>query len=241
MDSRVRKPPRGPSRSRGTNNRTGALIALAATLLTLVASSFVATSMSVGAPSESARLTAGTPSGPLHATIRRTSHGIPHIVGDSIKNVAFGYGYAFAEDNICVIAREYVKVNGELSRYFGPDGSYSQGGNGASQTNLDSDFFFQRIKDRGTIEALLELPPPRGPRPELKDGVRGFVAGYNKYLRETGVDNLPDPSCRGAEWVGASTSSACWRARESRSRASPAPSRPLAQGRRLPPLLSSRR
>ena len=43
--------------------------------------------------------------------------------------------------------------------------------------------------------------PPLGPRPEIKDGVRGYVAGYNRYLRETGVDNIPDPACRGKEWV----------------------------------------
>ncbi len=29
----------------------------------------------------------------------------------------------------------------------------------------------------------------------------GYVAGYNKYLADTGVENLPDPRCRGAEWV----------------------------------------
>ena len=31
--------------------------------------------------------------------------------------------------------------------------------------------------------------------------MRGYVAGYNRYLRETGVDNIPDPRCRGAAWV----------------------------------------
>jgi acyl-homoserine-lactone acylase len=142
----------------------------------------------------------GSDSG-LHATIRRTSHGIPHVLANDFASAGFGYGYAFAQDNLCVLAREYVKVNGEQSRYFGPDGSYSQGGNGATANNLNSDFFFQRIKDAGKIEDLLALPPPRGPRQEIKEGVRGFVAGYNKYLRETGVDNLPDSSCRGEPWV----------------------------------------
>ncbi len=35
----------------------------------------------------------------------------------------------------------------------------------------------------------------------MREGVRGYVAGYNRYLAETGVANLPDPRCRGAEWV----------------------------------------
>ena len=31
--------------------------------------------------------------------------------------------------------------------------------------------------------------------------MRGYVDGYNRYLRDTGVANLPDPTCRGKEWV----------------------------------------
>jgi acyl-homoserine-lactone acylase len=108
-----------------------------------------------------------------------------------------------------VLADIYVTVDGERSRYsgssplgsFGPDGSWAQGGNGVSPNNLNSDFFFQRIKDRGTIERLLAQAPPNGPRPEIKEAVRGYVAGYNRYLRDTGVDNLPDPTCRGKPWV----------------------------------------
>ena len=37
--------------------------------------------------------------------------------------------------------------------------------------------------------------------PEIKEAVRGYVDGYNDYLRETGVDRIPDPACRGKEWV----------------------------------------
>ena len=31
--------------------------------------------------------------------------------------------------------------------------------------------------------------------------MRGYVAGYNKWLAETGVDNITDPRCQGAGWV----------------------------------------
>ena len=60
----------------------------------------------------------------LDATIRRDSHGIPHILADDFAGLGFGYGYAFAQDNICTIAETYVTVSAERSRYFGPDGSY---------------------------------------------------------------------------------------------------------------------
>ena len=100
-----------------------------------------------------------------------------------------------------MLAETYVTVNAERSRYFGPDASYTQGGNGATQTNLNSDFFYQRIKDSGAIADLLALEPPRGPRPEIKEAVRGYVAGYNRWLRDTGVDNIADPRCHGEPWV----------------------------------------
>jgi acyl-homoserine-lactone acylase len=157
-------------------------------------------------------LTAATPASAApayHAEIKRDKHGIPNITGDNIGDVGFGYGYAFAEDNICDIAESYVTVRGQRSRYtgdsiqgsFGPDGSYLQAGNGFVAHNQQSDFFYQRIIDNHTVENLLAQPPPNGPVPEIKQGVDGYVAGYNKYLKGTGVNNLPDPRCRGAQWV----------------------------------------
>ena len=31
--------------------------------------------------------------------------------------------------------------------------------------------------------------------------MRGYVGGYNRYLADTGVDNLSDPRCRGKDWA----------------------------------------
>ncbi len=146
---------------------------------------------------------------PLKATISRDAHGIPNITGDNFADVGYGYGYSIAQDNICELAETYVTVRGERSRYtgdgvqgtFGPNGSYLQRGNGFSAQNLNSDFFYQRIIDDHTVEKLLAQPPPDGPVNEIREGVRGYVAGYNRYLADTGVDNLPDPRCRGAAWV----------------------------------------
>ena len=58
------------------------------------------------------------------ATIRRTAHNIPHITAADFGSLGYGYGYAFAEDNICAIADAYVTVRAERSRFFGPEGSY---------------------------------------------------------------------------------------------------------------------
>jgi acyl-homoserine-lactone acylase len=151
---------------------------------------------------------AADPDSGLQATIRRTSHGIPHISASDFGGLGFGYGYAAAQDNICVLADIYTTVDGQRSRFsgsgplgtFGSTGSWSQGGNGTQPGNLNSDFFYQRIKDRGTIEDLLSQPPPVGPLQDLKEGVRGYVHGYNKYLSETGLANLPD-ACKNKPWV----------------------------------------
>ena len=136
-----------------------------------------------------------------NVAIRRTAHGIPHILGASFRDLAYGYGYAFAQDNICTIASSYVTVRAERSRFFGPDNSWKFEGNGSTVNNLNSDFFFKRIIDTGVVEKLKAQKPPNGPRPEIASGVNGYVAGYNRYLRDTGVANLPDPTCRGKEWV----------------------------------------
>src|SRR4051812_8789669 len=95
--------------------------------------------------------------------IRRTSHGIPHITGKSYYAVSYGYGYAFAQDNLCEIADTYVTVDAQRSRFFGPDGSYQSRGNGTAPNNLNSDFFFQRVKDDKVVEKLVSQPPPNGP------------------------------------------------------------------------------
>ncbi len=139
--------------------------------------------------------------GGLDATIRRTAHGIPHIEARDFAGLGYGYGYAFAEDNVCTIAEQYVTVRGERSRFFGPDATYSWRANSSLNRNLESDFAFKRIIDMRVVEGLVAKAPPNGPRPEVRELVRGYTAGYNRYLGETGVGNLPDPACRGKEWV----------------------------------------
>ncbi len=134
-------------------------------------------------------------------TIRRGEHGIPHIVADDWEGLGYGYGYSIAQDDICILADSYTTVRGERSRYFGPDGSWVLRGNGSTNNNLDSDFFFQRIIDDKTIEKLLDQPPPLGPRPEVRQIVHGYVQGYNRELADVPADKVSDPACKGKPWV----------------------------------------
>src|SRR5215469_6166941 len=133
----------------------------------------------------------------LAATIRRTTGGVPHILAHNWTSLGFGYGFAFAQDNICTMANDYVTVEAQRSRYFGPKRVYTQGGNGATSTNLDSDLFWQQIIDSGSVTKLT-----RGIRPQLAQMLTGYVDGYNHYLASVGgAKGVPDPTCQGRAWV----------------------------------------
>ena len=116
------------------------------------------------------------------ALVRRTEGGVPHIKAADFASLGFGTGYAMAEDNICILADQFLTFAAERSRFLG-----SQGG------NLESDFFYQLFIDRA--EAL----EPVDPRQTAV--FRGAAAGYNRHLRDTGVPNLSDPACQGQPWV----------------------------------------
>lgn len=55
------------------------------------------------------------------AEIRRTRFGVPHIRAQDERGLGYGIGYAYAQDNLCLLANEIVTVNAQRSRYFGPE------------------------------------------------------------------------------------------------------------------------
>src|SRR5215210_1989630 len=130
------------------------------------------------------------------AEIRRTSGGVPHVKARDYGSLGYGYGFAYAQDQICEFADIVTTVSAQRSRHFGPDADSPTGG-----TNLQSDFFWQRIKDAGTVERLVRRRAPDGPSKAVRQTIKGFAAGYNAYLRKTGRAKLPDPTCRGKAWV----------------------------------------
>ncbi|MGW8352411.1 penicillin acylase family protein [Streptomyces wedmorensis] len=133
----------------------------------------------------------------LSAVIRYTEYGIPHIVAKDYANLGFGTGWAQAADQVCVLADGFLTVNGERSRYLGPDAA-PDGSLSSAATNLSSDLYFRGVKDAGTVEELLGTPAPAGPSGDLKELMRGWAAGYNAWLRK---NRITDPACAGADWV----------------------------------------
>ncbi|MEV4712639.1 acylase [Micromonospora sp. NPDC049374] len=140
--------------------------------------------------------------GGYSALIQRASYGVPHITARDFANLGYGVGYAQAEDNICLIAEQMVTVNAERSRWFGADTG-----------NVGSDLFQRKAIDDRSAERLLIGPRDglHAPSTEVRDLTRGFVAGYNAYLRRTGAANLTDPACVGKEWVRPISELDMWR------------------------------
>ncbi|MBO0816187.1 MAG: penicillin acylase family protein, partial [Actinobacteria bacterium] len=133
----------------------------------------------------------------LSAQIRYTTGGIPHVLAHGWTSLGFGYGYAFAKDNLCTMANDYVTVEAQRSRYFGPTGVDIQRGNGVVVSNLDSDLFFQQIIDSGVVQHLAQALTPAEKQVET-----GYTKGYNAYLAHAGgAAGVPDPACRGQAWV----------------------------------------
>jgi acyl-homoserine-lactone acylase len=131
-------------------------------------------------------------------TIVTDSAGIPHITAWSFRGLGYGEAWAFAADDFCTLAQDFVTVNGERSRYFGPNALAVDYAAGTFPTNLQSDMFWQAVKKSGLYAQEMNAPPPVGPLPQVKQLYEGFVAGYNAYLRS---GELNDPTCAGQPWV----------------------------------------
>lgn len=121
------------------------------------------------------------------ADIVWTDYGVPHITADDYGSLGYGAGYAYARENFCTIMREYVVSAGESARYLGDDG------------DLDSDFVMRLYNDAETVQRMIDEDLPDF----VIDNLTGYAAGINRFLRETGVDNLAEgeEGCRGAAWV----------------------------------------
>lgn len=142
------------------------------------------------------------------AQVRRTEYGIPHVSAKDFGGLGYGYGYAFAQDNLCVMASWVLTLRGERSRHFGAE-AMSDDPIGEVD-NLTSDVYYTGLRESNLVRRLLARPAPLGPTQQARELVDGYVAGYNRYLEQTGVDRLPDPTCRGKGWVGPITATDVW-------------------------------
>jgi len=138
--------------------------------------------------------------------IERTSHGVAHITAADQEGIGYGAAYAQAQDNVCQTAQQLVTVRGERSLHFG---SRAMGLFGLRLlTNEQIDLFVRSHMDD---EALAKANAAASA--DARAAMRGYVAGFNRYLRDVGPGGLP-PECRNAAWVKPMTVAELWRLNE---------------------------
>lgn len=126
-------------------------------------------------------------------TIERTTFGIPHITAPDWEGIAYGTAYAHAQDNVCQTAEHLVTLRGERSQFFGAQtpGDFGLGKLPNAQIDL---FIRYHMNDAALAQAATTTSP------QVQQALRGYVAGYNRFLQDAGPGGLPE-ACRGKPWV----------------------------------------
>jgi len=126
------------------------------------------------------------------ATLVRTAHGVPHITAPDLETLAYGAGYAHAQDNVCQTAQQLVTARGERSRHFG---GATPGLLGRRMLpNELIDLFIAGFMDDERLARVWREGSEAG-----RSLARGAVAGYNRYLADH-AGRLP-AACNSQPWV----------------------------------------
>jgi acyl-homoserine-lactone acylase len=120
----------------------------------------------------------GTPS-ELGVTLRRTAHGVVHVSAEDMAGLGYGVGYAYTEDNRCLLARRIAEVNGQLSAQIGARGDVELPVHGVTYPALASDRFYRGWLDDDTIEAGFAAGSA-----DARSLAEGYAAGINRYLAD---------------------------------------------------------
>ena len=131
------------------------------------------------------------PASAFQAELRMTHYGVPHVRADNFASLGFGVAQAYLKDNLCALADQVVTVNGERSKFFGPQANAIV--SFVPMPNRESDFFYKSyLDDAALAEAFTQASP------EVRELLRGYIAGYNEFLQKPGDTRH---SCSGAAWL----------------------------------------
>lgn len=128
-------------------------------------------------------------------SLSRNAQGVPLISAPTLSGAAAGLGFAYAQDNFCLLQDYVMTVNGDRSRHLGPNAPVLMQIDRASTINIASDIFYRFYVD-GTRAEALYANVDQGTR----DLIAGYVSGVNRYRTQT-PSKLIDPACRGKPWV----------------------------------------
>ncbi len=99
-----------------------------------------------------------------NVTIVRDNYGIPHIRGRSDADVAFGLGYAHAEDDFVLIQETLISARGRLREIKGAEG-------------VIIDYLYQLLKVKEFVDEKYE----RDLAPEVREYIEAYAAGVTYY------------------------------------------------------------
>ena len=120
------------------------------------------------------------------ATVRRTTDGVPHIIGDTLADVADRQGWVSGEDHGCTLIDQILKVTSTRAAALGP---------GAEGENVDSDFAWKAI---GIFD--ISVGDFDTASAEVTEQFEAFTAGWNDQLADVGGKRLTG-WCAEADWV----------------------------------------
>lgn len=139
----------------------------------------------------------------VRTEITRTTRGIVHVKATDYRSLGYGAAYAYAEDNVCMLADTVLTVRGERSRYFGGTAFATAPKNGEYGAALDlfmklpneqSDFFFKGYLDLQQLRNGYAAGSA-----DARELLAGFADGYNRYLKDK-RGHMP-AACNTAAWV----------------------------------------
>ena len=128
-------------------------------------------------------------------TLKRNGQGVPLIQAATLSGAAAGLGFAYAQDNFCLLQDYIMTVNGDRSRYLGPEAPVPMQLERANTVNLASDIFYRFYVDGARADQL-----SAGADQGTRELIAGYVSGVNRYISQTPA-NAIDPACRGKPWV----------------------------------------
>lgn len=164
-------------------------------LLSLLAACLVVPALAAGPADARRGVSEAAAASPYTATVKITTHGIPHVVASDWGSLGYGSGYATARSSICNLADTVLTGRGERSKYLGGDRRYLDGVS-LDATNLQVDTFVTDLHNRKVVETL--LASPAGPSARARAMVKGYAAGVNRWLRD---NRITDPACKGSTWI----------------------------------------
>lgn len=135
----------------------------------------------------------------VRVVIYRDKHDIPHIYGASLEAMAYGAGFAGAEDRLFLmdVLRHYAE--GDLMTLLGPACNYE---------SMDYQALMSKGYTRSDLQAQLDAMPKRfgAMGASLVSMIDAYVAGVNRYLTEA----RSDPSLMPVEYQATGATPEPW-------------------------------